>query len=63
MKLKKLIVATPSSSARITGLCRIQRSPVLRPPDSRGAPGGSSASTRPRKSADQRNVTASSASA
>ena len=63
MKLKRLSVATPSSSARMIALPLIQRTPESREPRSDGVPGGSSASIRPRKSADQKNETASSASA
>ncbi len=45
------------------GLPRIHRIPVQIPPLSCGAPGGSSASIRPRNVADQKNDTASTASA
>ena len=63
MKLKKLRVATPSSSARMIALPRIQRAPAMIPPVLSGPAGGSTAWIRPRKSADQRNDTASIASA
>ena len=64
MKLKRLSVATPSSSARddrvVAGSSA--RRPAS-PPVSGGAPGGSSRSMRPRKSADHEYETASTASA
>ncbi len=63
MKLKKLSVATPSSSARMIALPRIQRAPAVTPPDCSGPAGGSGAWIRPRNRADQMNETASIASA
>ncbi len=63
MKLKRFSVATPSSSARMIALLRIQRAPAISPPVSCDAPGGSSTCIRPRKSADQKYETASTASA
>jgi len=63
MKLKRLSVATPRSSARMIAFCLIHRAPDSRPPLSCGAPGGSSASIFPRNSADQKNETASTPSA
>ena len=63
MKLKRLSVATPSSSARMIALPRIQRAPASTPPSACSACGGSGASTRLMKNADQTYENASIASA